>query len=120
MKISTYYAVCAFFIGLMSFNVTADESITSIYQNNLTQYNESIVLQDYAKAEQVAIDLLEMDPSDTLSFLRFVYAAQQLNRVDNDLADSLLRGVSRGSAQDKEVIAMAKAMLHSIPEPLQR
>ncbi len=116
MKISTYYAFCVFLFGLMSFNVTADESIALRYQNNVTQYNESIAAQDYAKAEQIAIDLLDMDPSDTLSFLRFAYAAKQLNRVDRPLAESLLRGVSRGCEQDKEVVAMAEAILQSIPE----
>lgn len=120
MKLSTYYAACVFLFGLMSFNVSADGSIAQLYQNNVTQYNEFIAEQDYESAEQIAIDLLEIDPSDTLSFLRFVYAAKQLNRVDKPLAESLLRGASRGSAQDKEVIAMAKAMLQTIPEDLQR
>ncbi len=120
MKISTYYTVCVFLSGVMSFNVTADESIVQIYQNNVTRYNESIAAQDYVGAEQVAIDLLNMDPSDTLSFLRFAYAAKQLNRVDNQLADSLLRGVSRGSEQDKDMMAIAEAMLQSISKPLQQ
>jgi hypothetical protein len=95
----TMYSQCSF----------AD--ITSTYQTKITAYNTAISEGDYSSAQQISLELLEIDPADTVAALRFAIAAKLTGEEQSELLEELSHYLDQSTLEKKELLDLSKALV---------
>lgn len=108
-KLNNKYLYFLIFLS-MFFTQACANTIHEEYKLTVNSYNQAISEQQYEQAYKFSEILLSMDPSDTLSLLRFTYSSKMLNKNDKSIIDEYLHGVERSSVQDPEIISLIMAI----------
>jgi Tfp pilus assembly protein PilF len=88
-------------------------SITFTYLKLERQYDESLSKGNYGEAFNYAEELLKIDPSDALVYLKLAIATQHLEKDFNRIRNFYSHGISEGSKEDKRIKDLANIILGS-------
>lgn len=88
--------------------------IEQIYFGLAEKYDNNLSAGEYQKAFDCAKELLSIDPSDSLAYLRLVIASQNLTVDKNKLREMYSHEIAEGTVNDKELKSLANAIISSI------
>jgi hypothetical protein len=85
--------------------------ITSIYQTKITAYNTAISEGDYSNAQKISLELLKIDPADTVAALRFAIAVKLAGEEQSELLEELSHYLDQSTLEKKELLDLSKALV---------
>ena len=110
--------VIVLMIGIIPPNVEGGgdtENITTVYQQLTKQFSAHLNEGNYLKAFHCAKEQLEIDPSDTVAYMRLAVSAQHV-KVDKEiLKKQYAPYVSEEDALHKDIKALANFLLSLKP-----
>lgn len=85
--------------------------IVEIYRNLISSYDKNLSAGDFKGAYSSAKELLEIDPSDTTSYLKLVIAARELNMNLAELKSMYGAAAAEATEEEKALKSLANALV---------
>ena len=100
-----------FSLLLICINAFGEEDITAIYHAKIAEYNAAITQGDYSNAKEISLNLLDIDPADTVAALRFAIAAKLAGEKQSELLEELSHYLDQSTLEKKELLDLSKALV---------